>query len=284
MEEKYIPTGNASTSSIIKTLAIGIFASLILPILYIVLSQLIPNIWFIAICAFSLGMLLGLTIDFGIMIGKIRNFKVALIIAAVCSLLAFYVQWVFFDAVMYSQRGFSFNQSLPELKQLLGDMTFLFVHPGILLSEIIGLNQIGTFRIQGSDNISGVLLWVIWVGEFIVIIGGTLIVTWNGQVKKPYSELNDEWMKPRKPNCIIPSVTDTDQFLSQLRNRNFNIIKDSSDEIRKPEYAEVVIYESSGDPTKFISVLNVTAPSGRNKQPKRKTVLSHYPISGNAAI
>lgn len=284
MEEKYTPAGHASASSVITTLAIGIVASLLLPLLYIILSQLIPNIWFIAICAFLLGMGLGLTIDLGIRIGKIRNFRIALIIAIVCSLLAFYVQWVFFDAVIYSRRGFSFNQSQADLKQLLLDMGFLFVHPGILFKEIVALNEVGTFRIQGSSNISGILLWIIWLGEFVVIIGGTLYVVGNGQVKLPYSELNDQWMKPRKPSIIIPFVEDKEHLISQLNNRNFDVLKNNPEVLREPEYGEVVIYEAMGDPTKYISVLNVTAPSGRNKQTRKKTVLSHYPLLNHPAI
>jgi len=284
MEEKYTPAGHASPSSILTTLIIGIIASLILPLLYIILCQLIPNIWFIAICAFSMGMLLGLAIDMGIRIGKIRNIQVALIIATVCSLLAFYIQWVFFDAVMYSRSGFTFKLSQAEVKQLIGDMAFLFVHPGILFKEITALNEVGTFRIQGSDNVSGFLLWLIWAGEFLVITGGTILVAWNGHVKIPYSELNDQWMKPRKPNLIIPFVHDKDHLMGQLRIKNFDVLKNNPDVITQPDYAEVVVYESIGDPTKFITVLNVTAPTGKNKQPKKKTVVSHYPLANNAAI
>lgn len=284
MEEKYIPAGHASGSGILTTIAIGIIASVLLPLFYIVLSQLIPNIWFIAICAFLLGMLLGLAIDQGIRIGKIRNLKVALAIAAGCSLLAFYIQWVFFDAVMYSRKGFTFNQSTADLRQLALDMGFLFAHPGILFKEIVALNEVGTFRIQGSDNISGLLLWVIWAGEFLVITGGTLVVAWNGQVKIPYSELNDQWMQRRSPNLLIPFVHDKEYLLNQLRNKNFDVLKNSSEAIMEPNYAEVVVYESTGDPTKFITVLNVTAPTGRNKQAKKKIVFSHYPLPNHAAI
>ncbi len=284
MEEKYIPAGHASTTGILTTLAIGIIASILLPLFYIILAQLIPNIWFIAICAFSLGMLLGLAIDQGIRIGKIRNLKVALTIAAGCSLLAFYVQWVFFDAVIYSRRGFTFNQSMADFRQLVLDMAFLFVHPGVLFKEVMALNNIGTFRIEGSDNISGLLLWVIWAGEFLVITGGTILIAWNGQVKTPYSELNDQWMQRRTPNLLIPFVQDKEHLLNQLKNKNFEVLKNNSAAITHPDYAEVVVYESIGDPTKFITVLNVTAPAGKNKQARKKVVFAHYPLPNNAAI
>ncbi|RZK15031.1 MAG: hypothetical protein EOO86_17505, partial [Pedobacter sp.] len=81
MENKYTPQGYASPSAILITLAIGILSSFILPIIYIILGRLIPNIWFIAIIAFLLGMGLGFFIDLGVKIGKLRNKKIVTIIA-----------------------------------------------------------------------------------------------------------------------------------------------------------------------------------------------------------
>ena len=56
MGEKYIASGVASPSGVLKTVLFGILASFILPLVYIVLVRLIPNIWFNAICALMFGM------------------------------------------------------------------------------------------------------------------------------------------------------------------------------------------------------------------------------------
>lgn len=283
MENKYTPQGYASPAAILITTAIGLLASLILPLLYIVLSRLIPNIWFIAIIAFLLGLGLGFFIDLGIKIGKIRNKRVAIIIAVFCGIFAFYVQWVFFDTIVYSNKGFTFYLESADFKILLSDFFFLFTHPNVLFQEIVNLNAIGTFRIESTDTISGLLLWIIWVGEFIVILGGIIFAVLNGQVTKPYSELNDQWMKRRKVLNRIPLIENKELIISELSNRNFAVLNDNPSLINEQNYAEVIVFESAGDQTKYVSIINVTNPTGKAKDKKVKNVLTFYPLQ-NANI
>lgn len=283
MENKYTPQGYASPSAILITLAIGILSSLILPIIYIILGRLIPNIWFIAIIAFLLGMGLGFFIDLGVKIGKLRNKKIVTIIAIFCGLFAFYVQWVFFDTLVYSRKGFTFNLSADDIKILADDFFFLFTHPNILFQEIVNLNEVGSFRIKGTDTVSGLLLWIIWAGEFIVILGGIIFAVLNGQVTKPYSEINDQWMKKRKTLNRIPLVENKEFILSELSNRNFVVLNDDPSLLNEQNYAEVIVFESPGDPTKYISILNVSNPTGKAKDKKMVNVLTFYPLQ-NANI
>jgi len=283
MEPKYTPQGYASTSAILTTLAIGILASFVLPLFYIVLGRLIPNIWFIAIIAFLLGLGLGFFVDLGVKIGKLRNKKIVTIIAIFCGLFAYYIQWVLFDTLVYSRKGFTFNLNGEDLKFLAQDFVFLFTHPNVLIQEIINLNEIGTFRIESTDTISGALLWVVWAGEFIVILGGVLVGVLNGQVILPYSEINDNWMKRRKIAHRIPLVENKETIVEALNNRNFTVLQDQPSLINETNYAEVVVFESTGDPTKYISVVNVSNPTGKAKDKKVKSMLKFYPLQ-NANI
>ncbi|WP_231426561.1 hypothetical protein [Pedobacter sp. Leaf250] len=278
MENKYTPQGYASPSAIIITLAIGILASLVLPIIYIILGQLIPNIWFIAIIAFLLGMGLGFFIDLGVKIGKLRNKKIVTFIAIFCGLLAFYIQWVFFDTLIYSRKGFTFNLNSADLKILLDDFFFLFTHPNILFQEIINLNEVGSFRIKSTGNVNGLLLWVIWAGEFVVILGGIIFAVLNGQVIRPYSEINDSWMIKRKFLNRIPVVENKELLLNELNNRNFTVLNDQPLLDNETNYAEVIVFESTGDPTKYISILNVTNPTGKAKDKKVVNMITFYPL------
>jgi len=280
MENKYTPQGYASPSAILITLAIGMLASFVLPIVYIILGQLIPNIWFIAIIAFLLGMGLGFFIDLGVKIGKLRNKKIVTVIAVFCGLLAFYIQWVFFDTLIYSSKGFTFNLSAQDIKILADDFFFLFTHPGILFQEIVNLNEVGSFQIKSSGTVKGLLLWVIWGGEFIVILGGIIFAVLSGQVTKPYSEINDQWMKKRKTSNRIAFVEDKSFILNELNNRN---LSDDPSLINEQNYAEVIVYESLGDPVKYISILNISNPTGKAKDKKIVNVLTFYALQ-NANI
>ena len=283
MEPKYTPQGYASPSAILTSLAIGILASFILPLFYIILGRLIPNIWFIAIIALLLGIGLGFSIDIGVRIGKLRNKKIVTIIAIFCALFAFYIQWVFFDTLAYSNKGFTFNLDSADLKVLASDFFFLFTHPNILIQEIINLNKIGTFRIESTGTISGVLLWIIWAGEFVVILGGAIFTVLNGQASMPYSELNDQWMKRRKIHNRIPVVINKEEILNELAKRDFTVLNDHPSLHNETNYAEVIIFESTGDPTKYINIINVTNLTGKPKDKKVKSVLKYYPLQ-NANI
>jgi len=283
MEPKYTPQGYASPPAILTSLAIGILASFILPLFYIILGRLIPNIWFIAIIALLLGTGLGFSIDIGVRIGKLRNKKIVTIIAIFCGLFAFYIQWVFFDTLAYSNKGFTFNLDSADLKVLASDFFFLFTHPNILIQEIINLNKIGTFRIESTDAISGVLLWIIWAGEFVVILGGAIFAVLNGQASMPYSEINDQWMKRRKIHNRIPVVINKEEILNELGKRDFTVLNDHPSLRSETNYAEVIIFESTGDPTKYINIINVTNLTGKAKDKKVKSVVKHYPLQ-NANI
>ena len=283
MENKYTPQGYASPSAILITLVIGILSAFILPLIYIILGRLIPNIWFIAIIALLLGISLGFCIDFGVKLGKLRNKKIVVSIAIFCGLLAFYVQWVFFDALIYSAKGFTFNLTSADLKILASDFFFLFTHPHILFQEIVNLNAVGSFQIKSMGTVSGLVLWLIWAGEFIVIIGGIIFTVFNGQVSKPYSEINDQWMKKRKIQNRIPLVHDKNLILNELNNKNFAVLSDDPSLINEQNYSEVFVYESTGDPVKYISILNVSNPTGKAKDKKMNNIIEFYPLQ-NANI
>ncbi len=257
MADKYISSGVASPSGVLKTVIFGILAAFILPIIYIILVRLIPNIWFNAICAMLLGMGLGYFIDLGIKIGKIRNFKIAIGIAVFCGLLAFYVQWVVFDTIMYSANGFTFNLSAVDIKNLFKDAFFLSTHPSVLFQEIKNLNEIGTFRIEGSDTVSGGMLWLIWIGEFLVIMTAILFAVGNGQVTKPFSETYDKWMEQRKLVNRINYIHSKDDFLMALSNKNTNLLKHNPELVDQQNFAEVVVFELPGEPAKFVNIINV---------------------------
>ncbi|RZL37500.1 MAG: hypothetical protein EOO96_04935 [Pedobacter sp.] len=257
MAEKYISSGIASPSGVLKTVLFGVLASLILPIIYIILVRLVPNIWFNGICALLLGMGLGFFIDQGIKIGKIRNFKIAIAIAVFCGLLAFYFQWIVFDALMYSANGFTFKLSGVDIKNLFKDAFFLFTHPVVLFDEIKYLNEVGTFRIERSSTVSGVMLWFIWFGEFLVIMGGILFAVGNGQVIKPFSETYDKWMEQRKKVNRINYIHSKDDFLIALSNKNTDLLKHNPELVDQQNFAEVVVFELPGEQSKYINIINV---------------------------
>ncbi|MFD2600143.1 hypothetical protein ACFSQ3_14390 [Sphingobacterium corticis] len=269
----------ATSSGVGITLLLGILAAIILPIIYVIINRMIPNIWFSAITAALLGLGIGAAINFGIQIGKLRSKTIAFVVATFCGLLGFYVQWVFFDTIAYSQNGFTFDLNSDDIKVLASDFFFLFTHPNLLFTEISSLNEYGTFSIESSSTVSGGLLWLIWFGEFVIILGGLFFAVFReGTIDTPYSELNNAWFKKRKELHFIPFVTDKEAFLQDLDNKNYAVLANDPALQIAAEYAQVTIFESPNESISYINVVNITNPSGKAKDRKVNKVARLHPI------
>ena len=281
MTKKYIPSGATSFTGILKTVLFGVLACLVLPLVYILINHWIPNIWFAAISAVLFGIGLGYFIDLGIGLGKIRNIKVAAFIALFWGLLAYYMQWVYFDEFMYNPNGFSFNRNQEGFALLFEDLFFLFTHPSALIDEIVALNEVGTFRIESSSNVSGILLWGIWFGEFAIILTSVVLAVMYGKASEPFSEQNDAWMVKRKPFMKIPYIEDKEGLIKALDEGDLSLLKQDMDELDNDRFAEVIVYESNGDPIKYATIVNTTIVRQKLSKDsmKRNVLVKCYPIS-----
>ncbi|ERJ61383.1 hypothetical protein [Sphingobacterium paucimobilis] len=281
MIKKYIPSGAFSFTGILKTVLFGILGCILLPLLYVLVNHWIPNIWFAAISAVMFGLGLGFFIDLGIGLGKIRNIKVAAVIGVFYGLLAYYMQWIFFDEFMYNTNGFSLNRDQEGFTALLENIFFLFTHPQALVEEIVALNEAGTFRVEGSSTVSGAVLWALWVGEFAVILISVVLAVMFGKASEPFSEQNDAWMVRRKPFAKIPYIESKDELIETLDAGDLSLLKQPMENIDSTNFAEVIVFESNGDPVKYITVVNTSVVRQKlGKDNIRKDVLiKYYPIT-----
>lgn len=287
MEEKYKPSGIAPLNGMVKAFIFGLITAILFPLFYIILGKIVSNIWFSCILAFVFGGALALSINLGLKWGKVRNIRVGALIATCCGLMAWYLQWALFDAIMYSEKGFTFSLTFDDLKILFLDAWRLFNHPKILFQEIINLNRVGTFRIEGNDGpITGIVLWVIWAVEFLIIVVTSILMSSiYGAPAQPFSEQNNAWMERRKPVKWIRFIEDKEGFLNHLKNKNYKELNEEPDFSTEENYAELVIFESPGDPIKVINVINVfkTKKKWSKEKIERKAVVKNYLLQ-NAAI
>ncbi|MBL1410470.1 hypothetical protein [Sphingobacterium faecale] len=281
MIKKYIPSGAFSVVGILKTVLFGILGCILLPLIYVLVNHWIPNIWFAAISAAMFGLGLGFFIDLGIGFGKIRNIKVAAVIGVFYGLLAYYMQWIFFDEFMYNTNGFSVNRDQEGFTSLLENIFFLFTHPQALVEEIVALNEAGTFRVEGSSTVSGGLLWMLWFGEFAVILTSVVLAVMLGKASEPFSEQNDTWMVRRKPFAKTPYIENKDELIEHLDTGDLSLLKQPIENIDSSSFAEVIVFESSGDPVKYITVINTSIVRQKlGKDTIKKDVLvKYYPIT-----
>lgn len=278
--KKYKPSGKASVVGILTALFLGIVGAIFTSLLYIVINKIIPNIWFAAITAGFFGFLVGSAVNFGIKLGKIRNMKIALLLAVFSGLFAIYMQWVIFDVLILSEKGFTFNLNSEDIEILFKDFILVFTHPNILINDIIVLNQYGTFSIESGNPISGILLWAVWFGEFLVIIIPAIFIVKNGVVSEPFSEVEDKWMEKRNDSIVISYVPDKDKLIREFDSNNFEVLNRRISKYDSETYAEVIVYELPKESLQYITINNIVITKNKSKKEKvtKIPVIKKYPI------
>ncbi len=114
---------------------------------------------------------------------------------------------------------------------------WLMSHPGELFSDIKNINSVGRWTIKShryglgdsqSDNVSGFVLWVVWIAELCVLIIPALLMI-KDKAKYPFIESEDEWAVEDKP---MPQFMFSDMLISH--GASTEMVK--SNIMRDPEF------------------------------------------------
>jgi len=255
--------------------------TVILSIIYIALQWFIPFIYLNFFIAAGLGFGVGGGVFIAIGSGKIRNTKYECVLAVLCGLLAWYCQWALFVSLMYEAEGSMGGGMWVRSSFNLTGFSYILTHPEILFQAMLSLNEAGTFTLKHS-TVSGTLLWVVWVIEALVIIGAPILFSLSGRSTCPFSEQNNQWMEGRDVEGKLKTVTDPDQMITELNTGNLKSLKDflPADDLSN-DYATLRIYESPGDPVRYMSVTNISHKADKKGELKKetKTVIEFFRIT-----
>ena len=84
---------------------------------------------------------------------------------------------------------------------------WLMAHPGELFEDIKNINSVGRWTIKShrygigdnqGDNVSGIMLWLVWAAELALLMIPALIMI-NNRAKYPFIESEDDWAVEDKP-------------------------------------------------------------------------------------
>ncbi|RZM24745.1 MAG: hypothetical protein EOO88_21780 [Pedobacter sp.] len=274
----YKPSGKIPVKGVFISLITSFVITIILSIIYIVLQWFIPFVYFNFFIAAGLGFGVGGGVFIAIGAGKIRNTKFEFTLAVLCGLLAWYCQWALFVSLM-SEAGGSMGVGMWIRSSFnLKGFWYILTHPDILFQAMLSLNDAGTFTLK-HNTVSGTLLWVVWVIEALIIIGGPILFSLSGRSTSPFSEQNDQWMEERDVEGKLKTVTDPDQLTQEFIAGNLKFLKDflPADDLSK-DYATLRVYESPGDPVSYISVTNISHRPDKKGELKKetKTVIEYF--------
>jgi hypothetical protein len=277
----YKPSGKISVKGIVISLITALVLTVILSILYIALQWFIPFIYLNFFIAVGLGLGAGGSVFIAIGLGKIRNTQYDRLLAVISGLLAWYSQWALFVSLMDEAEGSMGGGMWVRSSFNLTGFWHVFTHPDILFQAMLSLNSAGTFTLK-NNTVSGTLLWVVWVIEALIIIAVPVIFSISGRATNPFSEQNDQWMEERGIQGKLKTVTDPDQMITALNTGNLKSLKDflPAGDLQN-DYATLRVYESPGDPVKYISITNVSHTTDKKGELKKetKTVIEYFRIA-----
>lgn len=275
----YKPSGIVPIGGIILAFVISIAISIGLTIAYIALQWFIPFIYFNFFITFGLGFFIPYGVNLGLGLGKVRNTKIATILAIFCALFVFYAQWALFISLMYNASGSMGGGTWVRSSFNLDGFIYAFSHPAILFRAMLELNEVGTISVK-HNTISGVFLWIIWALEAILIIFIPMLMASSGKVSKPFSEQNNKWMKKRDLDGKIKFVDNKEELERELSSGNFKPLKEHLTEIGDA-YATVSIHESPGDQKRYLTVTNISHSTNSKGETKKddKVIIEHFLIT-----
>jgi len=276
----YKPSGKIPVKGIFISLITAFLITVILSIIYIALQWFIPFIYFNFFIAAGLGFGIGGGVFIAIGSGKIRNTKYEYVLAVLCGLLGWYCQWALFVSLMSEADGSMGGGMWVRSSFNLSGFWYILTHPDILFQAMLSLNDAGTFTLK-HNTVSGILLWVVWVIEALIVIGAPMLFSLSGRSTSPFSEQNDQWMEERNVEGKLKTVTDPDQMIRELNTGNLKSLKDflPADDLSN-DYTTLRVYESPGDPVNYISVTNVSHKADKKGELKKetKTVIEYFRI------
>ena len=260
MSTYYQPSGKFSPSSF---LYFTLTAAIIIPILALAYTYLIWYIPFFYINLFitaGFGFAVGMAIShLAVKIGKVRSSTVALIFGLLGGLIALYFSWaiwvdlVFNTGESYGNSRIGITTSNIKFLQVFG----LILNPDTLFELISEINKTGTWGLR-STPVSGIILTIIWVIEFLIVLIMSIIFPYL-KAKTPFCEENNKWFNKE----VLPAfnyIKNPKEMIANLENANQNsFINLQQSTTSKNESHSIFTLYSSEKGESFLSIENKKA-------------------------
>ena len=178
----YRHSGKFSTAGVVKTLALGSLAASVFGAIYAYAILYIPLAGTVSfLLSGGYGLVTGVCAGLLLKSGLIRNRKIGWFCLLFCQLVGYYVTWAVWIHAMIARAG--------------GDLGLgILFFPPVLVQAILKVNEVGAWSIgSGGEPVSGVLLWLFWLGEVVIIFGACLVGL--SQLDEPFCESCRVWCK-----------------------------------------------------------------------------------------
>ena len=195
----YRPSAAAPISGSFTLMTVGVLAAAVAGTIYAALARYNPLIYFTFIGACFCGGAVGLALQYGARVGRVRNRMVVWGVSAFVGLLTVYFSWV---AYIY----------------LLSDL--ITFQPQIVWQIVQLLAQNGVWEIRGSTPTGGAL-YTVWAIEAALIGGITMLM--GSSTVVPFCESCQLWTEPQILETQVPLENAAD-FAQAMENEQYSAL------------------------------------------------------------
>ena len=137
------------------------------------------------------GAAVGAAAGYGLKLGKVRNAKVASVLAALVAAVSLYCSWAFWV-----------ENILARFQQEDVDAFALMMHPQALWNLVKAINQYGTWGTTKDNLTKGVELWGIWGLEALAVLAFAAGTAYLVLEMQPFCEKCQRWCGSSEKLCI----------------------------------------------------------------------------------
>ena len=201
----YRHSGICPLMGLLKGLALGLAASVLLAVVYVLFRHYVRMIVLGTLVTILTGALASLAGLRGLKHGRVRSDAAANLVALLCGLTTFYVAWILWVALLLHRPGIGMVPLIEVTK-----------HPSVLWETILWINERGTWAMRGdSEPVAGLALWLVWGLEALSLVGMGVFVSLL--TRDSYCEACQRWCEDEE-NIGLMAAGDLDETRRRLKD------------------------------------------------------------------
>lgn len=267
----YKPSGKFNPIGFFALFLITVVTGSLTSLLYLFLVVKIPSAKLSLFLPFLMGGLLGAISCQIARFFKIRN-RITIIVSAGLGIIVYnYIKWAFFISYI-------FNDSY------ISDFTKIVTDPEYMFDSIKLINKYGTWGFNDDVAVTGAVLAVIWIIEFLMLLGVHFAVLKDGS-SVPFIESENAWA--HKSNVTFYATYFSVNEMRDRIEQNPKILLDyiqAPTDLYSQNHVEINIFHSSDFNENYIDVSEVTVTPKRGKEDRTvKRVMKYFSVSRDVA-
>ena len=270
-ELNYKPSGKFNPIGFFALFLITVVTGSLTRLLYLFLVAKIPSAKLSVFLPFLMGGLLGAISYQVARFFKLRSRLTIMVSAGLGIIVYNYFKWAFFISNVFTESYIS-------------EFTKIIADPALMIDSIKLINEYGTWGFNDEVAVTGTVLAIIWILEFLLLAGVHFAVLKDGS-SLPFIESENAWA--HKSNVTFYATYFSVKEMRARIEQNPQILLDyiqAPTDLYSQNHVEINIFHSSDFNENYIDVSEVTISQKKGKEDRTVTrVIKYLSVSREVA-